>query len=65
MKKYGASGTIPPAMYDRAMVRALFLARFGSGSSSPNSNRIMKSTHRFLSARMESTTAATLSSSSP
>ena len=47
------------------MVKALFLARFGSGSSRPNSNRIMKSTHRFLSARMEFTTAATLSSARP
>src|SRR5262249_26872244 len=42
----------PPAMYDRAMVKALARARRGSGSSRPSSKRIMKSTQRLLSARM-------------
>ena len=45
--KYGARGIMPPAIYEPAMVNALRLARFGSGFSKPNSNFIMKSTHRF------------------
>ena len=36
-------------MYEAPIVDALRTARFGSGSSSPSSNRIMKSTQRFSS----------------
>lgn len=48
-KKYGARGIRPPAMYETPIVAALRTARLGSGSSSPSSKRIMKSTQRFSS----------------
>ena len=47
------------------MVRALFRARRGSGSSMPSSNFIMKSTHRLRSERIAPTTAVTVSSGRP
>ena len=45
----------PPAMYETPIVEALRTARFGSGSSRPSSNRIMKSTQRFSSEVMAAT----------
>ena len=62
---YGARGIKPPATYEAEIVNALTKARFGSGFSKPNSNRIIKSTQRFLSARMAFTTVATVSSFRP
>jgi len=41
---YGPRGMHSPTMYAPAIVKALRSALFGSGFSSPNSNRIMKST---------------------
>ena len=48
-------------MYEPAMVNALRPARFGSGFSKPNSNFIMKSTHRVWSLLIALTTVATVS----
>jgi hypothetical protein len=45
-----------------AMVAALIGARFGSGSSSPSSNRVMKSVQRLRPDVMDATT---LSNASP
>src|ERR1035437_2593288 len=47
------------------MVTALFRARSGSGASKPSSKRIMKSTQRFRSALMASTTGPICSSVMP
>jgi hypothetical protein len=52
-------------MYEPAMVNALRLARFGLGFSKPNSNFIMKSTHRFWSLLIALTTVETVSSGKP
>jgi hypothetical protein len=47
------------------MVAALTSARFGSGASRPNSNRIMKSTHASGRARSALTTGAASSALTP
>ena len=64
-RMYGPRGMNPPTMYAPAIVNALSSARFGSGFSSPNSNRIMKSTQASGRLRKASTIGLLSSSVTP